>query len=116
MLPYKELVVWKRSFKFALSVYKVVSKFPSDEKFGLQSQIKRAVVSIPSNIAEGNKRGTIKDYVSFLRIAHGSGAEIETQLMLAKELGYIPEKIFLGLEKELEEIMRMLGTIIRKLA
>lgn len=114
MLPYKELIVWQKAFKLSLSVYRETESFPTKETYGLQSQIRRATISIPSNIAEGNKRGTMKDYTSFLRIAHGSGAELETQLLLAKELGYIKEEKFSGLEKDLEEVMKMLGAMIKK--
>lgn len=115
MLPYKELIVWQKAFRLSIDIYRATESFPQEEKFGLQSQIRRAGVSIPSNIAEGNKRGTKKDYVSFLRIAHGSAAEVETQLMIAKELDYIPESKFLTLKNELDEIMKMLGSIVQKM-
>ena len=115
MLPYKQLIVWQKSFALAVKIYKNTEGFPSSEKFGLQSQMRRAVISISSNIAEGSKRGTTKDYLSFLRISYGSGAELETQLLLSKELGYIQEKPFIILEKDLEEIQKMLNTMIQKM-
>jgi four helix bundle protein len=115
MLPYKELIVWQKAFSLVLHIYKATQDFPDSEKFALQSQIRRASISIPSNIAEGNKRGTSKDYISFLRIAQGSGAELETQLLLAKELGYITENTYFELEKNLSEIMKILTVIIKKL-
>ena len=114
MLPHKQLIVWQKSFSLVVKIYKNTETFPPTERFGLQSQIRRAAISIPSNIAEGSKRGTQKDYNSFLRIAYGSGAELETQLLLAKELGYIPEKSFVTLEKELEEVQKMLNAMIKK--
>lgn len=116
MLPYKELIVWQKAFAFSVNIYKATDSFPQEEKFGLQSQIRRAGVSIPSNIAEGSKRGTNKDYVSFLRVAHGSAAEVETQLMIAQELGYVTESKFFPLKQELDEIMKILASLIRKLA
>ena len=114
MLPYKELTVWQKAFSLVLDIYKITTKFPDSEKFGLQSQIRRASVSIPSNIAEGSKRGTKKDYMSFLRIAQGSGAELETQLLLAKELNYISKKDYEDLEVKLSEVMKILTVILKK--
>ena len=99
-----------------MRIYKITNTFPPEEKFGLVSQIRRSAVSIPSNIAEGSKRGTDKDYAQFLRIAHGSGAELETQLLISKELGYIPEKVYLILERDLEETMSILASFIKKIS
>ena len=82
MLPYKQLIVWQKSVEFSIAIYKLTNGFPISENFGLISQMRRASVSIPSNLAEGSKRGTIKDYVSFLRISSGSAAELETQLLI----------------------------------
>ncbi len=75
---YKDLIVWKKSVDLVVEVYGFTNQFPKEELFGLTSQIKRCVVSIPSNIAEGRKRGSTKEYIHFLRIAFGSGAELET--------------------------------------
>ncbi len=115
MTSYKELTVWQHSYRFGLEVYSITKKFPADEKFGLVSQLRRASLSIPSNIAEGSKRGTRKDYRSFLVIAYGSGAEIETQLLFCKDLGYIEEREYLALDIQLSEIMKMLNSMIDKL-
>ena len=115
MTSYKELTVWKYSYQFGLEIYLITKKFPSDEKFGLVSQLRRASVSIPSNIAEGSKRGTRKDYRSFAVIAYGSGAEIETQLLFCKDLGYINENEYIALNNKLTEIMKMLNAMINKL-
>lgn len=112
---HKELIVWQRSMDLVLSVYKISSLFPPDEKFGLTSQMRRAVVSIPSNIAEGRARGTRKEFVQFVRIAFGSCTELETQLLIAQKLPF-KEKIdytkTLGL---LSEVSKMLRSIIFKL-
>ena len=115
MTTYKELTVWQQSYFFGLEIYKITKNFPSDEKFGLVSQLRRASVSIPSNIAEGSKRSTRKDYRSFIIIAYGSGAEIETQLLFAKDLGYITKEDYTRLDSTLTSIMKMLNVMINKL-
>ncbi len=94
-------------------IYQASDLLPSKEKFSLCSQLRRAAISIPSNIAEGHKRSTRKDYVHFLRIANGSSAELETQILLAKDL--YPRINFLKCESLLYEVQRMLGTLIKKL-
>lgn len=83
---FKELKVWGKAIELVLEIYKIVSKFPKDEIFGLTSQIKRAAVSIPSNIAEGAGRNSDKDFVRFLSIAQGSSYELYTQIVLANKL------------------------------
>lgn len=114
MTTYKKLIVWQKSVQFSISIYKITNNFPDQERFGLISQLRRASISIPSNIAEGSKRGTKKDFASFLRVAHGSGAEIETQILIAKELNYLQEKEYIFLVAELDEIMKMIGSLIQK--
>jgi len=85
---HKDLDVWKLSIQLLKDIYQLTSKFPSEEKFGLVAQIRRAVVSIPSNISEGAARNSDKDYIRFLYISLGSLSEIETQLIIAEELGF----------------------------
>ena len=85
---HKDLDVWKLSIQLVKDIYQLTSKFPSEEKFGLVAQIRRAVVSIPSNIPEGEARNSDKDYIRFLYISLGSLSEIETQLIIAEELGF----------------------------
>ena len=85
---HKDLDVWKLSIQLVKDIYQLSSKFPSEEKFGLVAQIRRAVVSIPSNISEGAARNSDKDYIRFLYISLGSLSEIETQLIIAEELGF----------------------------
>ena len=110
---YQKLIVWQRSVELVQEIYRLTSKFPSDEKFGLVSQMRRAAVSIPSNIAEGRMRGSRKDYKRFLYMAIGSGAELETQIFIAKNLGYLQES--LSADRLLEETMKMLNALIRSL-
>jgi len=108
---YKDLVVWQKSKNFCVDIYKLTEEFPKSEMFGLVSQLRRASVSIPSNIAEGSKRNTTKDQGQFYAIAYGSGAEIETQLEISKELfPQLKEKITV-LENNLNEIMKMLNKL-----
>ncbi|MBU6323647.1 four helix bundle protein [Patescibacteria group bacterium] len=83
---YQSLIAWQKAMVLAREVYVCVSMLPTQEKYGLSDQLRRAAVSIPSNIAEGSRRGSGKEFVHFLRIAHGSLAEIETQLLLARDL------------------------------
>jgi len=110
---FKELTVWQRSMQLARSVYVQTRELPADEKYGLVSQMRRCAISIPSNIAEGSKRGSRKDYVQFLRIADASAAELETQVLLAEEL-YMKTN-FENTKKLLDEVQRMLSTLIKKL-
>ncbi len=101
-MHYKDLEVWKDSIKFVKSIYILTNKFPQEEKFGLVSQIRRAAVSIPSNIAEGATRFSDKDSSRFIDITLGSIAEIETQLIISKELGYVE-----NIDNELEKLKRI---------
>ena len=96
-------------------VYVITEKFPKGEIFGLVSQMRRCAVSIPSNIAEGRMRGTDKEFKQFLRIAYGSGSELNTQLEIAKRIGLISTELFQGIEGRLEEVMKMLNVFISKL-
>jgi len=114
---FRELTVWQKSFQLVVLIYKTTNNFPSSELYGLTSQIRRAAVSIPSNIAEGQSRGHILEYIQFLMIAKGSAAELETQLLLAKELNYIKEidfkqalDILVEVEKMLERLIYVLKT------
>lgn len=116
MAEYKKLIVWNRSVDFCTAIYKTTSTFPESEKFGLVDQLRRAAISIPSNIAEGSKRSGDKEFCHFLRISHGSGAEIETQLIIGNNLGYVSEKETNLLLNELDQIMKMLGVLIKKVS
>jgi four helix bundle protein len=112
---YKDLKVWQRGIELSLAIYKLTASFPSDERFGLISQLQRAAVSVPSNIAEGYGRGTRKDYKQFLSIARGSTLEVQTQLLIARELGYGNPALFQRADSLAEEGSKMLYSLIRKL-
>jgi len=105
---FTDLAVWQRSHALVLHIYKLTREFPSDERFNLVSQIRRAALSVPTNIAEGSKRIGRSDYARFLNIAEGSLAETEYLLMVGRDLGYIANKSSVGPQKEIEEISKML--------
>ncbi len=112
---YKDLLAWQRGVELSLNVYKATTAFPRAEKFGLVSQLRRAAVSIPSNIAEGYGRGKTNDYSRFLRIARGSLYEVETQLTIAEQLGFLCEQSFTELESIAKELGRILAGLIRSI-
>lgn len=112
---YKDLVVWQKSMDLVEQVYRLTSNFPKEEKYALTDQLKRAVVSVPSNIAEGQQRATDKDFAKFLSIARGSNAEVQTQLEIAIRLGYLTSESILETMELSEEIARMLSSFISKL-
>jgi four helix bundle protein len=111
MKDFRSLIVWQKSMILAREVYTETKQLPDEERYGLTSQIRRSVISIPSNIAEGSKRGTKKDFIHFLRISSGSAAELETQLQLATD---IYQAHFQSIEI-LKEVQRMLESLMRKL-
>ena len=108
MQDFKKIDIWKRSFNLSIDIYKATSSFPSHEKFGLTSQIRRAAISIPTNIAEGAGRYSRKDFANFLQIAIGSASEVDCELLIAKELGFLDKNIFDSLYNEITEIRKML--------
>ena len=112
MSDFKELKVWSKSMDLAVSVYELTRSFPEDERFGLTSQLRRAAVSIPSNIAEDSARGSGKEFTHCLRIADGSAAEVETQLLVAARLGFCKKD---ALSDRIVEIRKMLAGLIRSL-
>ncbi|HEX8994159.1 MAG TPA: four helix bundle protein [Candidatus Paceibacterota bacterium] len=111
MQSYKDLVVWQKSVAFVTAVYRATESFPKSELFGLTNQIRRAAVSIPANIAEGYARKHRAEYSQFVRIAFASGAELETHLLIAGNLGFIKPTALQNLQTNLEEIMRMLNKL-----
>jgi four helix bundle protein len=114
MQRFTELKVWQRSHSLVLSVYRMTTGFPQNERYGLISQLRRSALSVPTNIAEGSKRITSHEYARFLNIAEASLAETEYQLMVSRDLGYITpimaEKSFV----EISEISRMLHGLRKK--
>ncbi|HEV2803413.1 MAG TPA: four helix bundle protein [Chthoniobacterales bacterium] len=113
---YKDLVVWQKGIASAKAIYQLTSTFPAEEKFGLVSQMRRAAVSIPSNIAEGQARHTTGEFIQFISHAEGSTAELETQLILSIELGFATQEHAKPHFILLDEIRRMLNGLRRKLA
>lgn len=105
---FKELKVWQRSKTLAIELYKATNGFPKEEMFGLTQQIRKSAVSVPSNIAEGCGRGTDRELIRFLDIAQGSAFELETQLIIAANLGFLNESSSDRLAGELSEIQRMI--------
>ncbi|QDH78149.1 four helix bundle protein [Echinicola soli] len=115
MHRYKELQVWKNATELAVDIYEITEKLPKQEKFGLISQINRAVVSIPSNIAEGAGRNSNKDFDRFLGIALGSAFELDTQLIISNKLDYIEKSDYVKVSKNLETIHNMIFGLKRSL-
>ena len=109
MHRFKELEIWKRSRSYCSEIYSITSQFPDSEKFGLTNQLRRASVSVPSNIAEGSSRNSNKDFNRFLEIALGSCYEIETQFLIAFDLKFLSENELNQLSDELEEIIKMIS-------
>ena len=113
--PHKKLNVWSDAVDLAQQIYKVTERFPSNEQFGLTSQVRRAAVSIPSNIAEGAARQTKKEFLNFLHIAKGSLSELDTQLEIVRRLEYLDQARWEALDERLERIDRMLSGLVRSL-
>ena len=118
MKTYRELTVWQKSIKLVVGIYKITALFPKEEVYGLMSQMRRAAVAIPSNIAEGYSRRYTKEFAQFVKVAFASGAELETQIIVAKELKFLPLDKFTEVDGLLDEVMRMLnkldGSLINK--
>ena len=112
---YKDLVVWQKGIALAKVVYELTKAFRADEKFGITSQMRRAVVSIPSNIAEGQARHTTGEFIQFISHAEGSVAELDTQLILSVELNFCKKKDALAGYEMIDELRRMLNALRRKL-
>ena len=108
MRPHEKLEVWNRAVEFVVTIYKVTTELPKEEKFGLISQVRRAAVSIPANIAEGAARQSTKEFSHFLAIAQGSASELETELLIAERLGYLDSGIYKEMYNELNTIARMI--------
>jgi four helix bundle protein len=112
---YKDLKVRQKSYELCLKIYQITAKFPNEERYGLTSQIRRCAVSIPSNIAEGYGRKTTLDYIRMLYISYGSVCELETQILLAGDLGFIDKGELDTAKKDIAEIERMLKALIKSL-
>jgi len=113
---YRDLLVWQKGTALALEIYRVMQRFPSDERFGLTAQLRRAAVSVPSNIAEGQARRTTGEFIQFLSHAEGSLAEVDTQIYLAQQLGYGLEEELSSISSQINELRKMLNALRRSLA
>ena len=113
--PHKSLDVWKKAIDLTVDIYKLTETFPRTEVYGLTSQMRRAAVSIPSNIAEGAARQTKKEFINYLHMAQGSLSELDTQLVIASRLEYLSLDIYKGIEDRIETISKMLTGLIKSL-
>ena len=112
---YKDLQVWQKAYQLSLEVYKATGEFPKHELYGITAQIRRAAVSIPTNVAEGYGRKSTKEYIQFLYVAYGSLCELETQILLSADLGYIDAERLKKLQDQIGEVERMLKALINSL-
>lgn len=112
---YKDLIVWQKSIKLVKGIYTLTNKFPKSELYGIILQIRRAAVSIPSNIAEGYGRKSPKEYGQSFSISYGSALELETQIIIAKKLGFAQVKDYEKVDSLLEEVLRMLNSMTSKM-
>jgi len=113
---YKDLQVWRKGMALVKEVYRITRAFPTDERFGLISQMRRAAVSVPSNIAEGQARRSTSEFIQFISQAEGSVAELDTQLILSEELGYCPVGEAAPAMELISELKKMLNALRRTLA
>ena len=112
---YKDLIAWQKGMELVAMIYDATEGFPSHEQFGLVSQLRRAAVSVPSNVAEGKAHYSNRDFVRFLRHARGSLAEIETQILIAHQRKYLPDSTVTNLGQHLDELGRILSGLINSL-
>ena len=112
---YKDLIVWQKSIDLVSEIYSATKTFPNEEKFGIVNQLNRAVVSIPANIAEGWGRESSKNYLQFLRISRGSLMEVETLILISKNLKYIDEEKFKLISNKIEEVGKILQGLIKSI-
>lgn len=115
VLHYQELLVWQRAVDLVVSVYRMTRMWPSEEQFGLTNQVRRASVSIPSNIAEGQGRATTREFLQYLAIARGSLQEVETQLVVAQRLEFSDATTFTSVFEQTAEVGRLLQGLMRRL-
>jgi four helix bundle protein len=115
MRDFKKLKIWVKGMEIVKQVYQLTSEFPELEKFGLRTQMNRAAVSIPSNIAEGSAKRSDKEYIKYLEVSLGSAYELETQVLIASEVSFGKEQLRESLLKELDEEQKMIQSFIRKI-
>ena len=112
---HKDLIVWQRSIALVKGIYLTTQRFPQHELYGITSQMRRAAVSVPSNIAEGAARNSAKDFTRFLYLALGSLSELETQIIISNELGFLPQDSSMALTDKCVEIRRMMLALIKRI-
>ncbi len=113
--PHKRLDVWKKAIDLTVDIYKLTENFPKTEIYGLTGQMKRAVISVPNNIAEGAGRHTKKEFINYLHMAQGSLSELDTQLIITRRLNYISEETHREIEMRIETISKMISGLIKSL-
>ena len=113
MRDFHGLVVWQKSHALTLDLYRLTKRFPDDERFGLVSQLRRCAASIPANLAEGCGRGSEQDLGRFVHMAMGSATEVEYHILLAKDLQYLSEEEFVTITASVQEVKRMLASLLR---
>jgi four helix bundle protein len=111
-VSHKDLILWRKALDLAVPVHQSSTALPRSESYGLVSQMRRAATSVPSNIAEGYARRSTKEFIYFLRVARGSMAELETQLLLAQLVGYLPERQATELQDRIDEVGRILHAVV----
>ena len=112
---YKDLIVWQKSMDLTCEIYKITKSLPSEERYCLVDQMRRAVISVPSNISEGYGRSSRNEFSRFLSIAHGSLRELETQIIICQRLNYLDNQITLNILSKISEVGRLLGGLKSKL-
>ena len=115
MKDFRELKVWQKAHELSLALYRATATFPKEELYGLTSQIRRACSSIPANIAECCGRGSDADFARFLQVAMGSASETEYELLLSRDLGYLPPAEYAALQECTQEVKRMLSSLLKTL-
>jgi four helix bundle protein len=115
MESYRELIAWQKSIDLVVAIYKITATFPKTEQYGLTNQMRRAAISIPSNIAEGYYRGHLNEYVRFVKIAFASGGELETQSLVAERLKFLSAEENREIEFLLSQVMKLLNKLIQSL-
>jgi four helix bundle protein len=113
---YKDLIAWQKAVELATAVYEATRALPAEERYGLTAQMRRAAVSIPANIAEGEGRGGSREFIHFLRIAHGSVRELETHVVIAEKLGYLTAAVAQDLAASTSEVGTIIMGLIRSLS
>ena len=112
---YKDLIAWRKAYKFTLNIYYATKSYPREELFGITSQMRRAASSIPANLAEGSMYNSAKEFKRYINIARGSMAELEVWLLLSRDLKYIDNEQFSGLSNDLDEIGKLLNGLLKSL-